>query len=439
MDSGRHIQAVMTHLRTPLYRDAYALLFSSAITSALGVAYWAFAARLYTADAVGIASVILSTMVLLSSLTQLNGRVALVRFIPQAGDDAGRFATLWYIVTTVLGVLVGVGFIATIGLWQSLTPSLSALADVPLAFWFVIAVASWTLFNLQDGLLTGLGRATIVPIENTAYAVTKLIVLIALAGWAGEKAIVVSWTLPAAVVVIVVTALIFGRLVPAYRRANKDRRLHVSTQRLTRFLALDYVAYVLATCTATLLPPIVLTIAGASQSGYFYIPWVILTSLMLIPVYLSTSLTVQSAGSLVILQQHFWAVVRHVYRLLIPVVIGVIVFAPWILTVFGSDYATQGTGLLQVASLGLIPYAVNILFMAVARVARRGRAIVAVQAALTFLTLLLSIMFLGPFGITGVGLAWLVANALVAVVVIPVGLRPLLGRSVVNQDEASAG
>jgi O-antigen/teichoic acid export membrane protein len=120
-------------------------------------------------------------------------------------------------------------------------------------------------------------------------------------------------------------------------------------------------------------------------------------------------------------------------------VIGVIVFAPWILTVFGSDYATQGTGLLQVASLGLIPYAVNILFMAVARVARRGRAIVAVQAALTFLTLLLSIMFLGPFGITGVGLAWLVANALVAVVVIPVGLRPLLGRSVVNQDEASAG
>ena len=126
----------------------------------------------------------------------------------------GRFAALWYLVTTLLGLAVGFAFIATIGIWSSIAPSLGALADLSLGFWFVVAIAAWTLFNLQDGLLTGLGRATIVPIENTAYAVAKLIVLIALAGWAGGTAIVVSWTLPAAVVVFVVTVLIFALLVP---------------------------------------------------------------------------------------------------------------------------------------------------------------------------------------------------------------------------------
>ena len=76
---------------------------------------------------------------------------------------------------------------------------------------------------------------------------------------------------------------------------------------------------------------------------------------MLIPVYLSTSLTVQSAGSMGILRQHMWAVVLRVPSLLIPVVIVVLVFAPLILGVFGSDYAAEGGDVLRVASLGLIP------------------------------------------------------------------------------------
>ena len=41
---------LITHLRTPLYRNGYALVLSSATTSVLGVAYWILAARTYTPD-----------------------------------------------------------------------------------------------------------------------------------------------------------------------------------------------------------------------------------------------------------------------------------------------------------------------------------------------------------------------------------------------------
>jgi O-antigen/teichoic acid export membrane protein len=402
---------------------------SSAITSALGVAYWALAARNFSPDEVGIASVVLSTMILLSSLTQLNGRVALVRFVPQAGADAGRFALMWYFVSALLGVVVGLLFVATLDLWKDSVPSLEMLTDPALGLWFALAIAVWSLFNLQDGLLTGLGRATVVPVENAGYAIAKLLLLLALFASAGHVAIFISWTVPAAAFVVLMTGVIFGVVLPSRRRSPVDETVRLSPLRIVRFLSLDYAAYVLSTATATLLAPVVLTIAGAAQSAYFYIAWVIVTSLMLIPVYLSTSLTVQSAGDVNVLPVHLRAVVRHMARLLLPVAAFVAIFAPWILLVFGPDYANEASTLLRIAAIGLLPYAVNIMYMAVARVQRSGRAILAVQGSLTCLTLGLSVGLLNPMGIAGVGVAWTLANAIVAAIVIPVGLRPLLAGS----------
>jgi len=73
---------VVTHFRIPLYRNGYALLVSSATTSALGLFYWILAARRYSADTVGLGSATLSAMMLLSGISQLGLNSALVRFVP---------------------------------------------------------------------------------------------------------------------------------------------------------------------------------------------------------------------------------------------------------------------------------------------------------------------------------------------------------------------
>jgi O-antigen/teichoic acid export membrane protein len=425
---GRATLRAARHLQTPLYRDAYALVVSSGLTSALGVAYWALAARYFAPEEIGIAAVLLSTLVLLSSLTQLNARVALVRFVPEAGRRSGRFVALWYLSTGFLGIFVGILFIATLGFWTSASPSLAVLNDPYLGPWFVASIAIWSFFNLQDGLLTGLGKATIVPFENGAYASSKLLLLALLASWAGPAAVLVSWTLPAAVVVAVVSSYAFARWIPKHAAQTEKRTLSMSTPALARFLALDYIAYVLAVITATLLPMVVVAFGGPAQGGYFYIPWVILTSLMLVPVYLSTSLTVQAASDPLALAGNLRPVLMHVLRLLIPIVLGILLVAPLILAIFGPSYAEEGSNLLRVASVGLIPYAVNVLYLGVARVRGLGRVIVAAQASLTVLTLGLSVALLPVLGIVGAGIAWTAANAMVAVIVFQFGLRPLLIR-----------
>ena len=73
-----------------LYRNAYALVLNTGLNSLLGISYWVIAARKYSASAVGVASALIATMMLISNLSQLNLTGALLRFIPSAGQRTAR-------------------------------------------------------------------------------------------------------------------------------------------------------------------------------------------------------------------------------------------------------------------------------------------------------------------------------------------------------------
>lgn len=429
MNTRPRIQVLVEHVRQPLYRDAYALVIANGLTAGFGVLYWAFAARLFPPEDLGVGSVLISTMLFLSAVSQLNARVALLRFVPEAGRQTARFVVLCYGAAAAGAVLLGIVFIATLGIWASGSPSLAFLRDPGLAVWFVASIAVWSIFNIEDGLLTGLGKATIVPLENGIYGAAKLLLLIGFSVWADQEAIFASWTIPAAIIVVVLTIYAFGRLIPAHALRTRQRSFTMSRQRLAGFLALDYLASLFATTTLTLLPAIVVSFGGAAEGAYFYIPWVIVTSVLLVPLYLSASLTVQAAVDRATMVDHVRRTLVHLLRVLVPTTLGFLILAPVLLSIFGQRYAEEGSNLLRLASLGLVPYAINVLFLAVARVQGRGRVIVAVQASATVLTLALSVLLLPGMGISGVGVSWLVANAAVSVFVVLFGLRPFLLRS----------
>ena len=77
-------------------------------------------------------------------------------------------------------------------------PKLSILGDQHLrATWFVTATIVWTLFVLQDSVLTGLGEAPWVLLENAVYGVVKLLALVAVAVWFRAAGVFVAWTVAA--------------------------------------------------------------------------------------------------------------------------------------------------------------------------------------------------------------------------------------------------
>jgi hypothetical protein len=85
---------IISHVRTPLYGSAYALILSSASSSVLGIIYGTLAARLYDAAQVGVNAAAISAMSFISYLAQLNMAGVLSRFIPTAGSSTRRLIAL---------------------------------------------------------------------------------------------------------------------------------------------------------------------------------------------------------------------------------------------------------------------------------------------------------------------------------------------------------
>ncbi|MDQ6779134.1 MAG: hypothetical protein M3071_23575, partial [Actinomycetota bacterium] len=177
-DSARatRVAAFRAHLQVPMFRAGYALVLNEGVTSLLGFAYWLIAAREYTPRVVGINTAAISAMMFIAGVAQLNLMSALVRFLPVMGEARRRFIAGCYAVAACASVLCAALFLLGVHFWA---PALHALgSSAPMILVFVAATVAWCVFNLQDAALTGLGAATIVPIENGVYGIAKIVLLV---------------------------------------------------------------------------------------------------------------------------------------------------------------------------------------------------------------------------------------------------------------------
>jgi O-antigen/teichoic acid export membrane protein len=426
MSTPAFISSAIGHVRTPVYRNAYSLIISNGLTSALGLVYWSLAARAYPTQIMGASSAAISMMLFLSGAAQLNLRPALLRLLPESGARAAWLVQRTYLLALVLSACIGLvvfgGAAVVGGPWAAIGP-LAGPAGVLL---MVVGTACWSIFNLQDGVLTGLRRTGWVPVENGLYALAKIGVLLACVVVLPTLGIVVSWVVPSIAIVVVVSVILARRWIPAYMATHGDRHPMLDDRTLATFVAADSMGALFALGASTLLPVLVVGAVGPSTGAYFAITWTILAALMLVPINMAASLTVESVHARAALGPQVRRLAVHLYRLLIPLVVAAIALAGWGLHLFGAAYSDNATTALRVGALGLLPFAATTLFLATARIEARSRAILVVQVTTATVTLALSGLLLGPMSITGVTLAWLIAQTLVALVVVPTQLLPLM-------------
>jgi O-antigen/teichoic acid export membrane protein len=82
--TGR-VARLRREVSVPMYRNAYALMLNTIVNSGLGLLYWIVAARTSTPDDVGRGNALISLMLLVSVLTQVDFGQALIRFLPGRG------------------------------------------------------------------------------------------------------------------------------------------------------------------------------------------------------------------------------------------------------------------------------------------------------------------------------------------------------------------
>ena len=418
---------LLGHLSDPLFRHAYTLILSTGLTGMLGIVYWVLVARLFRSAEVGVNAGVISSIVFLSGLAQLNLRPTLSRFIPVAGRQSTRLALGAYASALFVGGIAATVFLAGSSLWAQSGP-IQTVRDQPiLATLFILSTMTWTIFALQDGLLVALRATGWLTIENVIFGIAKLLVVGLLAAGAvgGGYAITASWLLPMLIAVALVSVLLFGRLLPAHMRRAPATDPLVSAPRIARFAAADYLGSLFALTYVALLPVIVIDQVGAVAGGQFYIVWVVATALELIPPQMISSLTVDTAADPTTFGPQARRMLIAMFRLLLPVCLVSVVFAENILSVFGPTYQAA-VPLLRLLVIAIIPYSLNTLYLALARSMVRTRRIIAVQAALAGIILTLTLVLIGPFGLDGVGLAFLIGHSVVAAVLLMTSLRPVL-------------
>ena len=435
-EAQRAVRRFLAHVRTPLHRDGYALVLNSAFTAATGLVYWVVAANQYSAHAVGVNAALISSMMFLAGLASLNLPNFLVRFLPHAGRRTAPMVAASYLATAVVAALAAVVFLAGIEAWA---PRLRFLHDAPgMQAWFVVATMGWCVFTIQDGALTALGRAVWVPVENAVFSIVKLVLVVAIASALPLYGVFVSWTAAMLGVVILVNAVMFGRLMrrePRMPVARAETRL---TSGMRTYFVADYVGGLAWLASINLLPVVVTGVAGATQNAYFALAWAVAFPLYAVAANIGTSLTLHGSAAPESMPLLVRKAVRQALLMLVPAVAVLLVVAPYALSLFGAQYAEHGTTLLRLLALGAIPNIVLALAVAVARVERRLRVAVVALVAQAVLSLGLVAPLIHAFGgVVGAGVAWLGSQCTIAIALLVVA-RIRAGRPLVSSARALA-
>jgi O-antigen/teichoic acid export membrane protein len=279
-------------------------------------------------------------------------------------------------------------------------------------------VIGWNIFVLQDAVLTGFRRAIWVAADATLFSVTRLVLLVALAGPVPAYGMFGSWTAAIVASIVPINLFIVHRLVRPRARTTTVDGADVSVRRLVHFAGLDYLGWMGFLAATTLIPLMITQRAGPAENAYFSLAWAIVLPLYLLSSNMGMSLVVSAADDEASLGLHLRRAALQSLRLAIPLVLLVVLLAPYLLRLFGPAYESHATDALRLVALSAIPNVVTTLYVYACRARRKMLRVVIVLAAECSIVFVLSYVLLDPWGIAGVGAAWVIGQTVVAVAIL---------------------
>ncbi len=400
--------------RRSLTFNAVSLMTATVATNALGLVFWTEAARIGTAQDVGRAAAAIAALTLLATISQLNLTNVFVRLLPSAGRLGRRLIARGYLAVVTLSLAVGAVYVFS-GLGDGVVRG-----GIATEVAFVVAVPVLAVFALQDSVLTAVRRAPWVAAENISFATGKLALLPALLLLPIGGGIVISWVVPAAVAVIVVSALLFSRVL---RGLEHIEGTLPPRRRLMSFVAGEYVTAVWATAATQLMPLIVAWRLGPAQVAYFTLPWLIAMGITLLLWNVASAFVVELAGA----HERSSELLQRTLLLWGGVVTGALVVCVFaagpLLSLAGPSYAAHGTELLRLIGCSAPFTALVALYCMLMWIDQRVWLLAAFQAASGVALLAATLVLLPHLGLVAVGWASLGVQAVAAIATAPLTVR----------------
>lgn len=379
------------------------LMAATIVTSLLGYVFWALAARLYPASAIGEAGAGVSAMAFASLLGALGGSMAVLAELPSR-----RRPREWSV--TVTAPLV----------FTSATSALAALATVAVlsqtghsaflyrdGWWvaaFVVGVVATTASQLLENVWVAERQAIWFLGASTVFAVVKLaIVALPVFAVLGATGILSAWSSVLAVTVVGCLLVLVCKYGYRPRLTGFGRQIWSMRESLTG----NYVISVGDQVTLYAIPVLVALRVSPEAAGWFYVAWKIGGFYAVFASAVGTSTFAEGSHR----PHRVLPLALAGMKMILPFIalgaVVTIIAGRLVLNVFGPGYADHAYTLLVLLSLAAFPDAVVTIYRGVLRVHKRYRTAAAMCWAISVARLALTALALSRWGIAGAGWAWL--------------------------------
>jgi O-antigen/teichoic acid export membrane protein len=358
------------HGNRDLLRNAGSLAATTGLTSVLGFGFWAVAARHYTKAEIGYGAAATNAMALLGTIGIFGLGTMLIGELPKRRKRGGLFAAA--IIASAVGSLVlGLAFPLAASALHAKVPEMDGTPTRLLIFAVGVMLTGATLV-FDEGTI-GLLRGGVQLWRNTAMSIIKVAFLpIAAVLLHDEFGVGITAAF------VIGTA---GSMVPAIimlKRAGSKIWHTPDWDELRRLfsVALNHNWLNLAIVAPGRIIPVVVTlVVSPDANGVFYIAWMLIAFLFMVPVHLSTVLFAIASASPELIAEKLRFVLRVSLLIGLPVMAVLAVGAHFALGLFGPGYASAGTIPLWLLVIGYIPQMPKAQYIAVSRATNQvGRA-----------------------------------------------------------------
>lgn len=416
----------------PLYNNAIYLMLNNVTTCLLGFAFWNIMARFSTPSQVGIGASLIAASSLIGVLAELGLRIGLIRFVPESRENSGLLINTAFTLAGLSSLIGGIIYLSGIKIWS---PALSFIQeDTLLLLMFLLFIITNSLSGLTDGSLIA-GRASrYVLFKNTLSSILKIPLPILVFAHLKGFGIFAGNGVSLAVAVLIAWSLYLPKVYKGY--LPRPVIAKGILQKVLPYSFANYMANMLNLSPQFIYPLMVLNVLGPENSAYFYIAWMMTMVLVVIPNGVSQSLLAEGSHNPYEIGRDGRSVLYLSLALSVPAVTAMILMAGWLLHFFGPGYAENGTTVFRFLALAIIPQCVNTLYITVNQVRKQVYLIIAQTGFLAVVAIGVGYWWFGRAGLPGLGMAYLLAHSVLALVVIRPLLKVLKEKSSATVSEA---
>lgn len=396
---SKNISCFINYMQDPLFKNSFFIILTSITSAAFGFIFWILAAKLCSANDVGIATALISSMTLLVILTRFGFDLSIIRFMPTY-DKSNVFNTS-VIITTLFAIILGIVFIFGVDVFL---PNTDILKNPLNAILFLIFLSANSIIIMTGISFIAIRKARYYLLQNIIVGsrILFLIPLISLGAIGIFSAFGISFVLALLVAVILLAQSgVKIKFFIDYEFLNKT----------SKFGAGNYIANMFMTAPNQLLPILILNTLGTEETAYYYIAFAISSLLFMIPISISTSLFVEGSNGEA-LRCSVIKSIKIMYLILIPATVLLYFSGGWLLEIIGKNYSENGLELLRIMPIASYFMGITSIYFSIKRIQKDLKWVIIFSALIFAMLTVFSYIFMIKFGLIGLGYAWILSYAI---------------------------